>query len=83
MRDLYCYDQLDADRRKALNDIGFVWKPPIVELSKTASKDSAKRDPTAEFSGSAEDVADSKEGDEDSQSTSGGESDGYDGTDYV
>ena len=29
MRDLYCYDQLDADRRKALSDVGFVWKPPI------------------------------------------------------
>lgn len=26
MRDLYLYDQLDADRRKALNDIGFVWE---------------------------------------------------------
>ena len=31
MRDLYCYDQLDTDRRKALSDIGFVWKPSIVE----------------------------------------------------
>ncbi|CAB9508973.1 helicase [Seminavis robusta] len=26
MRDLYAADQLDADRKKALNDIGFAWK---------------------------------------------------------
>lgn len=33
MRDLYHFDQLDADRKKALSDINFVWKPPLVESS--------------------------------------------------
>jgi cobalamin biosynthesis protein CobT len=41
MRDLYATEQLDADRRKALNDIGFAWKLEPIFNKKGAPGDIA------------------------------------------
>lgn len=73
MRDLYCYDQLDADRRKALTDIGFVWKPPIVETPKpaspSASSETAKKDASGEVAVAQEDAGGKEDSGRDSDAS--------------
>ena len=59
MREIYSCDELDADRKKALNDIGFVWIPPSAEVpaSKPVPKDTSEQD----GAGSKEDASGTNE----------------------
>ena len=63
MRELYALDQLDADRKKALNDVGFVWNPPEAGVAQPGSQDEAD-DEEEEEEEEEEEV--SSKGDEDS-----------------
>jgi Helicase associated domain len=56
MRDLYSMEQLDADRLKALNDIGFAWKlEPVFKKVAPDEHDAPRGDDDGESSGDESD----------------------------